>query len=544
MLVSDYDRFVQSTDKTVDKPQKERFEIAIFGLAAEIGSVIAAIKKRLLAGDKPEDWNVANDEIIEELGDVVWYCFALARIANEPKVVNIFLHDIISLRREIGGTDDRAQKIRGILNSDKRAEFLKAAEGFPTRTRTMQFEDYQKIAFLTARTRDRTLVEVCLAVLSQLSAELFRLMLPEVELGINRDVTDRPTNDVLARIAWHVAALASTYDISLDDIARENIRKNTQRYEKGQPTPLHDTKYEEHERFPRYMRIGVVSIGSGRARMYWEGKRLGDDLTDNSAIDDGYRFHDVMHLANIAKLGWSPVFRKLMDRKRKSDPKIDEVQDGARAGIVEEALIKAIHSEGLRQAKQRTPNCGPEQLRPFLNESEISNRFLDFIKSLVAGLEVENNQSWEWIETIVEGYDIFRQIREEKQGTITLDLDARSITFQPEVGVNINGSVSGMGSAILRLPKMATDDPQGFTEAQKAREAVMKLAIVNALGIEAEPDLLKLFSVKELEAGPVSVKSEGAFQNMLWDRRIVSFKTKITEDDKRLYCTAVAISAD
>jgi hypothetical protein len=292
------------------------------------------------------------------------------------------------------------------------------------------------------------------------------------------------------------------------------------------------------------MQIAVVSIGSGRARMYWEGKRLGDDLTDNSAIDDGYRFHDVMHLANIAKLGWSPVFRKLMDRKRKSDPKIDEIQDGARAGIVEEALIKAIHSEGLRQAKQRTPNCGPEQLRPFLNESEISNRFLDFIKSLVAGLEVERNQSWEWIETIVEGYDIFRQIREEKQGTITLDLDARSITFRPEVVVNINGSVSCLGSAILAPPDTAAKHRRGLADNQKNRETVTKLAIANALGAEAKPELLNLFAVKELEDGIVSVKSQGAFQKMLWDRRIVSFKTKITKDDKRLYCTAVAVSAD
>jgi hypothetical protein len=52
--------------------------------------------------------------------------------------------------------------------------------------------------------------------------------------------------------------------------------------------------------------------------MYFGGKPLGDDLTDNAYVDDGYRFHDVIHLALIAHLGWSPVVRGLMRRKRKS----------------------------------------------------------------------------------------------------------------------------------------------------------------------------------------------------------------------------------
>jgi hypothetical protein len=54
--------------------------------------------------------------------------------------------------------------------------------------------------------------------------------------------------------------------------------------------------------------------------MYWSGHRLGDDLTDNARDDDGYRFHDVMHLANVANLGWSPVLRKMMGRRRRDPP--------------------------------------------------------------------------------------------------------------------------------------------------------------------------------------------------------------------------------
>ncbi|MFX5743284.1 pyrophosphatase, partial [Acinetobacter baumannii] len=58
---------------------------------------------------------------------------------------------------------------------------------------------------------------------------------------------------------------------------------------------------------------------------------VGDRLTDNAAEPDDYRFHDVFHYAYIAVLGWSPVIRSLLRLKRKSVPKIDEVDDGARA---------------------------------------------------------------------------------------------------------------------------------------------------------------------------------------------------------------------
>ena len=65
--------------------------------------------------------------------------------------------------------------------------------------------------------------------------------------------------------------------------------------------------------------------------MTMDGAPLGNELTDNAYENDGYRYHDVFHLAYAAVLGWSPVIRKLMDRKRKSDPQIDRIEDGGRA---------------------------------------------------------------------------------------------------------------------------------------------------------------------------------------------------------------------
>jgi hypothetical protein len=58
MLISDYDRFVQKSDQSASRPVEERIDIAIYGLAAEVGSVVAAIKKRLLAEGGQESWNI------------------------------------------------------------------------------------------------------------------------------------------------------------------------------------------------------------------------------------------------------------------------------------------------------------------------------------------------------------------------------------------------------------------------------------------------------------------------------------------------------
>ncbi len=429
MLVSEYDRFVERTDQSTDLPPKVRMEIALYGVASEIGSVISAVKKRLLANVGQSAWNVPDADIIEELGDVVWYCFALVRQANSGKLVNIFAHDIGQLKDELGANSKRAERLRQVLDPTKRAQFLQAAEHFPRR-RDLRFEDYQDLAFLTARTKDRELAEVCLVVLQQLGAELLRQSLPEIERELNTTLPDRPMNDLLGEIAWHVAALSSLYELRMSDIVAANVAKISDRWDRSARTPLHDEGFPEKERFPRRFQVEFMSAGPGRSRMMLEGAQLGDDLTDNAYHDDGYRFHDVMHLANVAKLGWSPVLRSLMARKRKSDPGVDEVEDGARARIVEEAVVKAIHAEGVRLAAVRAVGAaGPVQLFP--GSGDISFSFLKGIRALVTDLEVAKNRLSEWEAAILDGYAVFHQLRLFGAGVVTVDMNERTITFQP-----------------------------------------------------------------------------------------------------------------
>ncbi len=527
VLVADYDRFVRASDHSCDKSHEQRLDIATYGLAAELGSVISAVKKRLLGEGGSEEWNAANDEILEELGDVLWYGFSLSHHANEDAPISIFAHDIEKLRREVGASDERAREIQRVLAPEERAEFLRAAEEFPRLGAGLTFDDYQLLAIRTARTRDRTLVEVCLAVLWQLTAEIFRRKLPKIELRLNNALAARPINDLLGEIAWHVSALANTYGLTLSQVARHNMEKVAYRLDRTCPTPLHDEDFEE--RFPRQMEIAFVTVSNGRSRMYYNGRQLGDELTDNAYDDDGYRFHDIMHLANVAKVGWSPVVRGLLGLKRKSNRATDAVEDGARAKIVEEALIKAIHSEGTKLAGLRGPQPQNVPVRLFISPRDLTFRFLNFIHNFVRGLEVEKNRSWEWEEAIMEGHDIFFKLRCEGQGTVTLDLNARTIAFKPQVFVDLDGRLVGLGSASI---------PGAGGE---ARLQVQKLAILNGLGLDAaNADALE---AEELRPGCLSVKASGKVREAMWAKAIVSFRTTVTSvAGGQLHATAIALA--
>lgn len=544
MKISDYDKFVQDTDQFAHLNVNERKEIAIYGLASEIGSVASAIKKKLLKEDGTSTWNAPSYEIKEELGDVMWYCFALARAANEQRPVNIFIHDINKLKFELAAEDTRSEQIRGVIGAENRRAFLDAAESFRRSTRDMTFQDYQEVAYLTARTKERVLVEVCVAVLYQLSAEIFRALLPAIERQLNKSLKDRPINDVLGEIAWHLAALASIYGLDLSDVAKQNMEKVSYRRNRTHPVIVHDLDFPPSQRFPREFEVSFVTVGKGKAQMYFEGRRLGDQLTDNSYSDDGYRFHDVMHLANIAHLGWSPVVRGLMGRKRKANMETDEVEDGARAKIVEEAVIKTIHAEGERLAKS-SYSLTDEPVRLFPNRDDISFKFLKLIQSLVVGLEVSDNRFWEWESAIVEGCDVYHRLRLEGQGTVTVNLDERSLKYRSEVCIPLAGRVVGFGTAGADKPVTDINTLAKREQSNQARLDAKKRAVLASLGFELPiADELASVSIVELTDSQISVRTTGLVRDAMWDKKVIAFRTTALELDNRWICNALALSDD
>lgn len=551
MKVTEYDAFVGRTIQFANKSKAEQRSIALYGLVGEIGSLVAAVKKKILAEGGETSWDQPNDEIKEELGDALWYCSASAQIVNDEPF-DVLAGDIENLRSEIGSADERARKIATVLDPSTRDAFLEAAKSFPPADGYC-FDDYQQLAFKTARTDGHILIEVCLAVLWQLGAEVLRPTLPEIEISLNKNVADRPTNVILGEITWHLSAMASLYHLSLDDVVAFNCEKVRFRLERGKFTPLHDEDRNPKEQFPRAFDVAFVRVGPQRSRMYFEGRPLGDDLTDNFYEDDGYRFHDVIHLALIAHLGWSPVVRGLMKRKRKSkNDRVDEVEDGGRAQVVEELVIKAIHSDGDRQAKAAGRCIVGKPTRLFPDRSLINFRLLKTLRAYVDGLEVAKNTFWEWENAIFEGCDMFFQLCHEKQGTVHVDLEKRQLTFSPTVSPNLQGITVGlgMGAATTTVSSQDSGETLSPPEAkwaakrdQVAKTVAAKHAILEALGLEkSTPQFLAQIEVR-LEGGSrIYVKATKDVQNRMWSLHATDYKVAFTALSGQVICTATAIA--
>jgi hypothetical protein len=122
------------------------------------------------------------------------------------------------------------------------------------------------------------------------------------------------------------------------------------------------------------------------------GINIGDRLTDNAMRPDDYRFHDVFHYAYAAVLTWSPVVRSALRLKRKSDPRVDEAQDGARATLIEEGIATWIFGAALEL--EFFANMKPGDL-PF--------DLLKQVRQFVAGYEAEQRPLWLWEEAILVG---------------------------------------------------------------------------------------------------------------------------------------------
>ena len=147
------------------------------------------------------------------------------------------------------------------------------------------------------------------------------------------------------------------------------------------------------------------------------GNDVGNELTDNAYADDGYRFHDVLHLAHAVVLGWSPVLRKLLKHKRKTIAKLDEVEDGGRAQVVEEAVAAATYEYAARHG--------------FLAVDRVDWGLLRLVKRLTQNFEVKVRSEAEWEEAILLAFRVWRQVRQHDGGRVEGDLVARTLTFTP-----------------------------------------------------------------------------------------------------------------
>lgn len=547
MLVSEYFEIVKNTEKFSEYDIEIRSRISLYGLVGEIGSLTSAVKKTMLAGYE----NASNDEVTEELGDLFWYLFNLATILDINEKEDILKHNIVHVRKEVTESSDRGERIRNALvalDGERLQNFISEADKFLS-LEAVSFYQYQQTAYLTARTEGHVLNDVCLAVLWQLGAELLRkFTMPDLELYINTNITPRDPEIVIGEIAWHLAAIASINKIKLDDVIERNVIKARFRSCAEESNVYHDQKYPAKEHLPRKFEITFVSTSPEHARMYYQGRPLGDDLTDNSHYEDGYRFHDVMHLANAACLRWSPVLRGLLKKKRKSCPKTDEVEDGARAIIVEELVIKAIHAEGNRLR----PNKEDTNTPLFPEIGHIAFRLIKTLVEYVKGLEVENSQEWQWREAIFQGAGMYHKLRQEGQGTITVNLENRSLSFDPRISIGIKGVLCEAGTSAIKLGDVAMlehwitdkEKDENPTDSSKAEVITTKKAILNALAFSEsdEKSYIEEITLCRLDSGKFSVKATGCVRNRMWDKDIIEFKSSWNHVNGLFSCTVLGLA--
>lgn len=222
-------------------------------------------------------------------------------------------------------------------------------------------------------------------------------------------------------LLWYVANVATKFDLDLAEVAEQNLAKCEGRWGDLPSREPFDTGFTDDQRFPRQFSFDFLTYhdadGAPKVRVMHKGEQFGDDLTDNSHTRDGYGYHDVIHLAFAATLGWSPLVRKMLKAKRKSDPKIDQVEDGGRAIATEEGLSAMIF------AYARDYN--------FLEgKSSVSTELLRMIKNMVSHLEVSVCTPGEWEKAIVQGFKVWREVKKRRGGTVDVDLEKRSIALR------------------------------------------------------------------------------------------------------------------
>lgn len=239
----------------------------------------------------------------------------------------------------------------------------------------------------------------------------------------NKGITEE-----LGDLLWYVANVASKFDLDLQEIAEGNLKKCDERWGWKGLTQI-DTKikgyffdknFPEKERLPRQFEVEIIEVSennSVKMKAFINEEQVGDDLTDNCYYSDGYRFHDVFHLSYVAVLGWSPVIRKLLARKRKSDRLFDEVEDGGRATAIEEGISALVFS----YAKNHD----------FLEGvSAIDYELLKTIKNMTLDLEVSQCSLGNWEKAILMGYEVWRQVEKNKGATVVVNIDTQSLTYQ------------------------------------------------------------------------------------------------------------------
>jgi NTP pyrophosphatase (non-canonical NTP hydrolase) len=287
----------------------------------------------------------------------------------------------------------------------------------------VRFDDYQKRAKDTDRlgAQCQNPLTVALYGLAGEAGSVHTLYKKRLRDGDRFTGFRDRVKEELGDILWYLTAIASLEGLSLEDIAIHNLEKTTSRWlPTGEDDWVDfDEQFPPGEQLPRFFTaqfVASVEDGVSRVEVYIDGERIGAKLNDNSYLPDGYRFHDIFHMTCAALLGWSPVVRALVKRKRKSDKETDEVEDGGRAIATDEALAAVVFNYAIKHT--------------YLDEIKVLDwQLLDLCHDLAEPFEVGKRSRYDWEQTILKAFEIWRKVQNHGGGWVCFDGKTRSVEF-------------------------------------------------------------------------------------------------------------------
>jgi NTP pyrophosphatase (non-canonical NTP hydrolase) len=364
-----------------DRAPSTKLAFPLLGLFGETGTLLSVVKKK--QRDAASYLGYA-PHVLEEVGDVLWYFAVVARRGG------VSLSEVArNLNRGAGDWAEGA-------TPNLRFKDLEGASGPPQLSPTPAFEN--------------TLLDLAGEIGMVVSDHQAQRFDGDRRLLITR----------LGSVLRLLLKAATEAGVTLEAAAVNNLAKIFDRWPtaRAYPEPF-DEKDLHHEQLPRELMIDVVEREVGGKLYVFQqsnGINTGDRLTDNALEPDDYRFHDVFHYAFCAVLTWSPVTRSLLRLKRKSKPQIDEVQDGARAALIEEGVATWVFN----QAKELRFFAG-------MGPGDLSFDMLKMIRQFVAGYEPESCPLWLWEDAILQGYEAFRFLQEKRRARLRIDIPRRTL---------------------------------------------------------------------------------------------------------------------
>ncbi|MBT2970512.1 MAG: nucleoside triphosphate pyrophosphohydrolase family protein [Candidatus Thiodiazotropha sp. (ex Ctena orbiculata)] len=229
-------------------------------------------------------------------------------------------------------------------------------------------------------------------------------------------------------IIWYLTSIATIEDIPLSQILKYNLKKTKDRWADLHETaqlPLegefYDDEYDEQEQLPREFvtefKESTDRNGKHCIKITVNGETFGNTIRDNNYEDDYYRYHDLFHFSYATCLGWSPTARGLMHKKRRSNEQVNEIEDGGRAIVIDEA-ISALVFEHARNHKF------------YEGVTTLDEQLLQTIRLLTRHLEVKQATPKEWEKAILTGFNIWRTMHKEKSGRVICNLHEKTMYFE------------------------------------------------------------------------------------------------------------------